>query len=213
MSNPDFPSCLLPSAKCGWGHAECSLLRRPDGSCKIEQFCLLKHQLFSKISIGSRMAARLLILRAQAVVGKRCRLCSTAEATCQPRSCEKSLQQFQSCRKASPAAPYGLRVLGTAEKGFSRPPGHWPALQMAPRKSHEVKQSSSLVRSGTRSAEVSPGELKLSSLQDVALADHSTRQEFFQKLQRQLPVPKELGFRLLLEMEGCNSYLVASIKM
>lgn len=73
---------------------------------------------------------------------------------------------------------------------------------MAPCKSHEVKQSSSLVRSGTRSADVSAGELKLSSLQDVALANHSTRQEFFQKLQRQLPVPKELGFHLLLEMEG-----------
>lgn len=67
---------------------------------------------------------------------------------------------------------------------------------------HEVKQSSSLVRSGTRPAEVSPRELELSSLQDVALADHSSKQEFFQNLQRQLPVPEELGFHLLLEMEG-----------
>lgn len=98
MSNPDSPSCLLPSAKCGWGHAECSLLCRPDGSCKIEQFCLLKHQLFSKISISCLMAARLL-LRERGRAGERCRLCSAAGATCQPRSCEKSLQHFQSCRK------------------------------------------------------------------------------------------------------------------
>lgn len=95
MSNPDFPSCLLPSAKSGWGHAECSLLHRPDGSCKIEQLCLLKHQLSSKISISSRLAVRLPMLRAQAIAGKRCRLCSAAEATCQPRSCEKPLRRFQ----------------------------------------------------------------------------------------------------------------------
>lgn len=69
-------------------------------------------------------------------------------------------------------------------------------------KNHEVKQSSSLVRSGTRSAQVSPRELKLSSLQDIALPDHSTRQEFFQKLQRQLPIPKELVFHLLLGMQA-----------
>lgn len=95
MSNPDFPSCLLPSAKNGWGHAECSSPRRPDGSCKIEQLCLLKHQLFSKISISSRLAASLPMLRARAIAGKRCRLCSAAGATCQPRSCEKLLRWFR----------------------------------------------------------------------------------------------------------------------
>lgn len=77
MSNPAFPSCLLPSAKYGWGHTVCGLLCRPDGSWKIERFCPPKHQLFSKISISWCIAAGLALPRA-----KRCRPCSTAQATC-----------------------------------------------------------------------------------------------------------------------------------
>lgn len=194
MSNPDSPSCLLPSAKCGWGHAECSLLCRPDGSCKIEQFCLLKHQLFSKISISCLTAARLL-LRERGRAGERCRLCSAAGATCQPRSCEKSLQHFQSCRRASPAAPYVCWALGREASPGPRGAGLlFPWLLTRATRSDRVPPLSPGLQE-------SPRELKLSSLQDVALANHCTRQEFFPKLQRQLPRPKELGFHLLLEME------------
>lgn len=174
MSNPDFPSCLLPSAKYGWGHAECSLLCRPDGSCKIKQFCLLKHQLFSKISIRSHMAMR-------SRSGERRLLRDMVPAL--PRGhlpAQKLWKTFAAvpmhplnCRKANPACPYGLLVLGTSAKGFSSPWAHGPTHLAAPLKNYEIKDISSLVRYGTRSGEVSLWELKLCLLQDVTLANQS----------------------------------------
>lgn len=146
MSNPDFPSCLLPSAKCGWGHAECSLLCRPDGSCKIEQFCLLKHQLFSKISISSHIAVSRPILRARRAVPASLRSRGHLPA-------EKLWKMFAavpvhrlSCRNANPGAPYGLSAPGSIEKGFSSPQQHWPTLLATPLQNREVKCSFSLVR-------------------------------------------------------------------
>lgn len=190
MSNPDSPSCLLPSAKCGWGHAECSLLCRPDGSCKIEQFCLLKHQLFSKISISSLMAARLLLLRARPRWGSGA---GSAPQPGPPASPEAVKNHCSSSRAAEKPALLLHSCAGHWTERLLQAPRRWSALSMAPHRSHEVRQSSSPGRSGTRSAEVCPRELKLSSLQDVVLTNLSTRSSS-QNCKGSCPDQRSLGF-------------------